>query len=226
VSFLGLSLNLFFPALLPRSPPPVTLAPSSSLPRRYSKELSYNKTVRQLFFNGRHMNILFLLTLQYALDIPPALVSGNRLSPRLPRLSEHTGTHHTPTTNQPPIFPALPSSPQRSNIDFVIAFREPILENRIRLHKNFFGLLPEFSHFEQVLSACTADFECLVINNRIKSNDWQDCVFYYKAKIRTEPWRIGSPAYWQFHFEHYDGAGGDDDDQDWKPKKQISVKKA
>ena len=93
----------------------------------YSKELGTNKKVREVFMNGRHCNLLFLLSLQYAMDLPPAL---------------------------------------RSNIDFVVAFREPIVENRKKLYLNFFGQVPDFHTFETILHSCTANHEALVVNKR------------------------------------------------------------
>ena len=39
----------------------------------YGKELQKDNNTRCIFMNGRHWNILFLATMQYALDIPPAL---------------------------------------------------------------------------------------------------------------------------------------------------------
>jgi len=160
----------------------------------YSKELGTNKKVREVFMNGRHCNLLFLLSLQYAMDLPPAL---------------------------------------RSNIDFVVAFREPIVENRKKLYLNFFGQVPDFHTFETILHSCTANHEALVVNNKIKGADWQESLFYYKAPLRegAQDWRMGSPAMWKWHFEHHDpSAGAGDDDEEGaggrgKKGKRVAVKK-
>ena len=39
----------------------------------YDKKLFNHRSMRELFMNGRHYNMLILITLQYLLDIPPAL---------------------------------------------------------------------------------------------------------------------------------------------------------
>lgn len=42
----------------------------------YDKRLSHDASVRGIFMNGRHWNILLLITMQYVLDIPPAMRSN------------------------------------------------------------------------------------------------------------------------------------------------------
>ena len=42
----------------------------------YDKRLSHDMNVRGIFMNGRHWNILFLITMQYVLDIPPGMRSN------------------------------------------------------------------------------------------------------------------------------------------------------
>jgi len=83
----------------------------------------------------------------------------------------------------------------RSNFDYVICFRDPILSNRERLYKQFFGIFPNFNAFQDVFAACTENFECLVIDQTARSNKIEDCVFWWKAKLRP-PFRFGSDAYW------------------------------
>jgi hypothetical protein len=45
-----------------------------------------------------------------------------------------------------------------------------------------------------------------VINNRIQSNKFEDCVFWYKAKKDRLPpnWKFGHPSAWQFHESRMD----------------------
>jgi len=52
------------------------------------------------------------------------------------------------------------------------------------------------------MDACTENYECLVLDNTSKSNKIQDCVFWYKAKIRKN-FKIGSPALWAHHKRFY-----------------------
>lgn len=90
----------------------------------------------------------------------------------------------------------------RANVDYVFILRENIIQNREKLYKSFFGIFPTFDMFNQIMTACTENYECLVLDNTSKSNRIQDCVFWYKAKLRTN-FRVGSPMYWNFHKKNY-----------------------
>ncbi len=129
----------------------------------YDRSFMKDECIRQLFMNGRHWKIFFLLTTQYCMDLPPGL---------------------------------------RSNIDYVFVLRENVIQNREKLWKSFFGVFPTFNMFQQVMDACTENYECLVIDNTSKSNKLNECVYYYKAAIRP-PFRIGSSAMWEAHSRYY-----------------------
>jgi hypothetical protein len=90
----------------------------------------------------------------------------------------------------------------RANVDYVFILRENVIQNRERLWKSFFGVFPTFELFNQVMNACTENYECLVLDNTSKSNRLEDCVFYYKAPIR-KGFRVGSDAIWNYHRKHY-----------------------
>jgi hypothetical protein len=90
----------------------------------------------------------------------------------------------------------------RANVDYVFILRENIVQNREKLYKSFFGVFPTLAMFAQVMDACTENYECLVLDNTSKSNKIQDCVFWYKAKIRKN-FKIGSPAMWAHHKRFY-----------------------
>jgi hypothetical protein len=90
----------------------------------------------------------------------------------------------------------------RGQIDYVFILRENILENKQKLYKHFFGIFPNFDTFNEVLTQCTENYECLVLNNRTTSNKIEDVVFWYRAKVGRQ-FKIGSPALWQHHKLHY-----------------------
>ena len=90
----------------------------------------------------------------------------------------------------------------RANVDYVFILRENVIQNRERLYKAFFGVFPSFEIFNQVMNACTENYECLVLDNTSKSNKLEDCVFYYKAPIRKN-FRVGSDAMWKYHQKHF-----------------------
>lgn len=100
----------------------------------------------------------------------------------------------------------------RANVDYVFILRENVLQNREKLYKSFFGIFPTFDMFNQVMTSCTENYECLVLDNTSKSNKIEDCVFWYKGKIRKN-FRIGSPSLWNFHKKHYNANHNTSDKQ-------------
>jgi hypothetical protein len=122
----------------------------------YDNSWTKDTNIREIFMNGRHTKMFFILTSQYPLGIPPVL---------------------------------------RTNIDFAFILRENNIGNRKRLYENFAGMFPTLDFFNQVMDACTENYECLVIDNTSKSNKLEDCVFWYKAEDRPG-FRLGSSKYW------------------------------
>lgn len=86
----------------------------------------------------------------------------------------------------------------RTNIDGTFILREPNLKNRRRIYENYAGVIPDFKIFCTLMDQLTNDFMAMYIHNSTNSNDWKDCVFWYKAK-ETENFRFGSPDFWKFH---------------------------
>lgn len=164
----------------------------------YDKKFLREKIMRQIFYNGRHWNIFFMLTMQYCMDLSPDL---------------------------------------RSNIDYIFVFRENILQNREKIYKNFFGIFPTFEMFNQVMNACTENYECLVLDNTIKSNRVEDVVFWYKARMfdPSMEFRVGHPKFWNAHKRLYDPKHDERElediqqqyrEQNSKKKPMINVNKA
>jgi len=120
--------------------------------------------ILELFFNGRHHHLSFILTMQFSLGIPPEL---------------------------------------RSNFDYIFLLAEDITSNRKRLYEHYAGMFPTFDIFQQVFSEITADYGCMVINNRIHSTNITDKVFWYKAKPVPD-FNIGCSKYNKYHKTAYD----------------------
>jgi AAA+ ATPase superfamily predicted ATPase len=85
----------------------------------------------------------------------------------------------------------------RSNIDYMFILKESRLDSRIKLHKNFFGVISKFSDFCSVLDKCTENYECLVLDNTVSSNNPEDCLFYYKANPNLESFHLFDPFFWK-----------------------------
>lgn len=93
----------------------------------------------------------------------------------------------------------------RSNIDGVFILREPSLRNRKLLYENFASVVPDFTLFSALMDTVTEDYTALYIHNRSMSNDWRDCVFWYKAKTNIpSDWKFGAKDFWKFHKQRYD----------------------
>jgi hypothetical protein len=118
----------------------------------------------------------------------------------------------------------------RTNIDFVFILREPYIANRKRIYENYAGMFTTPEAFYQVMDQCTENYECLVINNNVKSNRLQDQVFWYKADTHNN-FRLGSPEFWELSKSINDD---DDDEEQYDPNNvkkrgqgpKIAVKKS
>ena len=117
----------------------------------------------------------------------------------------------------------------RTNIDYVFILREPYIANRKRIYENFAGMFPTLESFCQVMDQCTENYECLVINNNVKSNKLQDQIFWYKAQKRAD-FKIGSKEFWELSKQMV----SDDEDEAYDPNAyakrssgpKINVKKS
>lgn len=112
----------------------------------------------------------------------------------------------------------------RGQIDYVFILRENIIENKMKLYKHFFGIFPNFDAFNEVLTQCTENYECLVLNNRSTSNKIEDVVFWYKAKVGRK-FRMGCPALWEHHKRNYNKKHDEPEEPaTLKKKNTITVK--
>ena len=62
------------------------------------------------------------------------------------------------------------------------------------------------------MDQCTANYECLVINNNSKSNALQDQIFWYKAEPHAD-FKLGSKEFWDISKE----LASDDEDDVYDP---------
>ena len=116
----------------------------------------------------------------------------------------------------------------RTNIDFVFILREPYISNRKRIYDNYAGMFPTFESFCQVMDQCTENYECLVIDNNVKSNKLNEQIFWYKAdsSIRHD-FKLGAKEFWEMSKNIKD----DDDETPYNPEQyrkvgqKINVKK-
>lgn len=87
----------------------------------------------------------------------------------------------------------------RSNVDFVFALKENIIGNREKLWKCFFGMFSDYKEFSTVMDECTAGYDCMVLDNTVRSNNVSDCVFWYRADRTIPTYHSGSAGFWTLH---------------------------
>jgi hypothetical protein len=128
-------------------------------PRIFKKPLQNG-----IYKRGRHWKLWYIVSLQYAIDVPPNI---------------------------------------RTNIDTVYILREPNLRNRHVLYENYASIIPSFQLFCELMDNLTEDYTALVIRNNVRTNEWQDCVFWYKATPPPKDFKVGCPEYWDFHYTRF-----------------------
>ena len=91
----------------------------------------------------------------------------------------------------------------RSNFDYIFLLGEDMVKNRRKLYEHYAGMFPNLDLFEQVFMQITDDYGCMVIDNRIRSNDITKKVFWYKAKVR-ENFTIGCKKFKKYNDKWFD----------------------
>jgi len=91
----------------------------------------------------------------------------------------------------------------RSNFDYIFMLGEDFVNNRKKLYEHYAGMFPSRDIFEQVFMQVTDDYGCMVIDNRLRSNDLKKKVFWYKAKNRKD-FNVGSRQFNKFHKKYFD----------------------
>jgi len=104
----------------------------------------------------------------------------------------------------------------RTNIDYVFILREPYIANRKRIYENYAGMFPTFESFCQVMDQCTENYECLVVNNNVKSNKLHEQIFWYKAESHKD-FKLGSKEFWEISKNIH----SDDEDEVYDPNKGV-----
>jgi hypothetical protein len=129
--------------------------------------------ILELLFNGRHYQIMYILTMQFPLGITPEL---------------------------------------RSNFDYIFLLKEDFISNQKKLFDHYAGMFPNFNSFRQVFTELTADFGCMVIDNRRKASNPLERLFWYKAPdLSGQNKMMGGKQFRKFHEYNYD--------KDWRKKK-------
>ena len=125
----------------------------------------FNRPIQQgLYKRGRHLNLMYILSLQYSMDVKPVI---------------------------------------RTNIDGTFILREPLKNNRENLYKNYASIIPTYNIFCDLMDQLTDNYCALFILNASKSNDWKDCVYWWKATPAPDDWKLGCSTFWDHHSQRY-----------------------
>lgn len=81
----------------------------------------------------------------------------------------------------------------RANIDYVCVMKEPILDNRKKLYKYFFGVFPSFQTFNTTLMQLTANYGAVILDNSGSECSVEKTVFKYRADPKLLPRTRGDP---------------------------------
>lgn len=108
----------------------------------YDKQLKTDPTLRQIFFNGRHFNWFYLMSIQYSKSIPPEY---------------------------------------RNNINVLFVFGEDSHIERRKLYDSFFGFVPTYQMFCDILNEYTQNYGILVLDRTQRSNKLEDRLFHWRA---------------------------------------------
>lgn len=131
-----------------------------------------DETIKTVFYNGRHYNIMCIISSQYINILPPGI---------------------------------------RQNFDYVFVFDEPSIKNRKNIYDAWFGAIPSFDLFCNILDECTEDFGCLVFA-KTQERGLENKIFWYKAKEHTS-FKMCHPSAWQFHKGNYNNKYEDELDK-------------
>jgi hypothetical protein len=107
----------------------------------------------------------------------------------------------------------------RTNIDYVFILKDNNQSNRKKIYEHYAGVFPKFEIFCEFMNQCTENYECLVIDNTVDSNNLEDMVFWYKASVNIPDFKIGSMEYWR-----YSGNFDEDDDESALEKRNTKMR--
>lgn len=84
----------------------------------------------------------------------------------------------------------------RGNVDLLFVFNTSSGLEREKLWKDYFAQFQKYKDFTQVFEACAVGYDCLVLDTRRAASS-DNSVFYYRAQMRDEPFKVGKPIFWK-----------------------------
>ena len=90
----------------------------------------------------------------------------------------------------------------RAQIDVIFTMKENTIQNRLKLYNMFFGVFGTFEDFSAVLDRCTQNYETLVLDNTKQTTDISDCIFWYKAELDHDDFKLGKAVFYELEERH------------------------
>ena len=84
----------------------------------------------------------------------------------------------------------------RSQFAIIIACAENNHANRKRIWTQFGGVVPTYREFDAIMTSCTRNHGCLVIDNTDPSATIETSIFHWKARLNPGPYKLCKPVYW------------------------------
>lgn len=95
----------------------------------------------------------------------------------------------------------------RTNIDGTFILRETLNRNRKVLYENYASAIDDYTDFCSIMDTVTNDYTALYIHNRVQSNNFEDCIFWYKARDDIpRDFKFGCEEFWMSHNQRYNPA--------------------
>lgn len=85
----------------------------------------------------------------------------------------------------------------RTNIDYVLALKEPSLDNRKKLYKYFFGVFPTFKAFDTTFQQITRNYGAMVLDNTSAECSVSSTVKKYRANPDPVPLPLAKDCFFK-----------------------------
>jgi hypothetical protein len=116
----------------------------------------------------------------------------------------------------------------RANVDYVFILRENQIKQQERIYQQYAGMFHNFEAFSTVMNACTENYDCLVIDNKVQSNKLEDQVYWYKASDHGN-FQLCSQELWDIQSTEqarksmgYGKEENEDDEPKYNPQEMIT----
>lgn len=92
----------------------------------------------------------------------------------------------------------------RGNVDLLFVFNTTSGAEREKLWKEYFAMFKSYKDFSKVFDSCAQGYDCIVLDTRKASHNLGDCIFYYRAKLHSAPFKVGRSIFWELSDRFYE----------------------